>query len=96
MIGLLEFYPALPIVAAIIVCAVGLIALFAFASLYLDLYDYANQLGQRLVQGGPNQGVSELQGSPVVLPSPDSKRASIIPTIGKAFVLDTTERMPTS
>src|ERR1700751_247510 len=44
VIGLLEFHPA-PLILAIIVCAVGLIALFAFASLYLDLYRYASQLG---------------------------------------------------
>ena len=96
MIGLSEFHPDLPIVAAIVVCAMGLIALFAFASLYLDLYRYVNQLAKRLAQDGPGQGVSEPEGSLVVLPSPDPKSASIIPTIGKAFVLDTTERMPTS
>jgi hypothetical protein len=95
MIGLSEFHPDLPIVAAIIVC-VGLIAPFAFASLYPALYRYANQLAKRLVQDGPSQGVSEPEGSLAVLPSPDPKRVSIIPTIGKAFVLDTTERMPTS
>jgi hypothetical protein len=95
MIGLREFYLPLPVVAVIIVCAVALIALFAFASLYLDLYRYANQLAKRLAHG-PNQGFLEPEGSPTVLSPPDPKRASIIPTIGKAFVLDTTERMPTS
>ena len=92
MIGIWESYPALPIVPAIIVCVVGLIALFAFAAVYLELQRYANQLPQ----DRRDQGISELGGSLLVLPLLDPKRASIIPTIGKAFVLDTTERIPTS
>src|SRR6266481_4937004 len=58
--------PMIGLSAAIVVCAMGLIALFAFASLYLDLYRYVNQLAKRLAQDGPSQGVSELEGSLVV------------------------------
>lgn len=97
MIGLVGFPPALPIVAAMIVCAMGLLALFWFAGLYFDLYRYADRLAKRtIVQGEPNQGFWDPGRSLSALESPDPNSASIIPTIGKAFVLDTTERMPTS
>src|ERR1700731_190474 len=44
MIDLWESYPALPIAAAIIVFVVGFVALFAFATVFFDLYRCANGL----------------------------------------------------
>src|ERR1700720_4563746 len=98
MIGLLESYAALPIAAAIIVFVVGFIALFAFITVYFDLYRCANGLANRMAQPERNQSFFESDPS---LPfwgsaEADPRSSSIIPTIGKALVLDTTERMPTS
>ena len=44
MTGLLAFYPALPMVAAIAIAATLFIALVAFAIIYSDLYHCANRL----------------------------------------------------
>jgi hypothetical protein len=94
MIGLLESYPALPIAAAIMVFVVGFVALFAFATVYFDLYRYANGLANRMAQ--PEQNQIFLEPSLPFWGSADPRSSSIIPIIGKALVLDTTERMPTS
>jgi hypothetical protein len=96
MIGLLESYPALPIAAAIIVFVVGFVALFVFATVYFDLYRCANGLGNRMAQPERNQSFLEPDPSLPFWGSADPRSSSIIPTIGKALVLDTTERMPTS
>ncbi len=97
MIGLPELHLALPIVAAIIVCELASLAFLSFASLYFNLYRYAKRLAKRtMVQSGADQGFSELERSLPPLGLPELKSSSIIPTMGKAFVLDTTERMPTS
>gem|GEM_PF-4501700 len=98
MIGLLESYPALPIAAAIIVFVLGFVALFALATVYFDLYRYANGLARRRTQPGRNQIFLEPDPSLPFWGSAESdpRSSSIIPTIGKALVLDTTERMPTS
>jgi hypothetical protein len=44
MTGLLAFYPALPIVAAVAIAATLFAARVAFAIVYSDLYRYANRL----------------------------------------------------
>jgi hypothetical protein len=98
MIGLLESYPALPIAAAMMVFVVGFVALFAFATVYFDLYRCANGLANRMAQPERNQSFLEPDPSLPFWGSADAdpRSSSIIPTIGKALVLDTTERMPTS
>ncbi|MGA8143165.1 MAG: hypothetical protein WB987_04665 [Candidatus Acidiferrales bacterium] len=50
MVTLLVLHPALPIVAAIMICAAGFTALFTFAILYFELYRYTNRLAMRMAQ----------------------------------------------
>ena len=82
------------IVAEIIDCGAGFRGFVGM--LYLASFGARTQLAQRASQRRPYQGVWEPDPSLPTFGSPDPKSDSIIPTIGKAFVLDTTERIPTS